>query len=458
MPEHAAVKVAVYWGDILYDTVLCEPSASVSIGKRPGNTFLLDLEGNRSVDSIELVKVVDASSAEVQFDDSIEGHVRFKNGLVTFAQAIKHNQAIRLPNGMYALTLHHSDTAELMIGHVSFFVDWTTREKPLPRTKIFSAKNLAGLAAFLLVAMPLAYLLQQSYRELQEDRKPPERLVQLIPRVPPETARVVPPPPAPAEAAIGEKKTPDGGAEKGELGKAELTPPKAPKITKQKIAKAPPRHAKSAAQSATSAVETIRNANLGSLVKGLASLGAAEAPAPTRGDDGYVAPIQQTGTGGFSTEGLKKGGGGKTVGIGRTIGQGEGGFEGTGRLGLSGSAIGAKGTGRGGGKAPAQAAGGLDREVIDNIVRQRKDRIRLCYERQLNFYPKLSGKITVHFEIDPRGNVLESHLAEDTMRNENVKSCVLSEVRSWTFPKPQGGVVVPVDYPFVFESSSLGRK
>ena len=103
-------------------------------------------------------------------------------------------------------------------------------------------------------------------------------------------------------------------------------------------------------------------------------------------------------------------------------------------------------------------AGGLEREMIDHVVHQRKDRIRLCYERQLNFIPQLSGKVTVHFEIDPQGNVLSSSLIEDTLKNQAVKDCILTEVKTWTFPKPQGGVIVPVDYPFVFESSSLGKE
>ncbi len=461
--SQSAVKVAVYWGDILYDTVLCHHASSISVGRKPGSTFLLDLDASTHIDSIEILKVRDDNFAELQFNEFIEGHVRLQKGLLTLGSAIKKNEAVKLPNGMYHLVLGEQDTAELVIGHVSFYIDWIQEAKPLPHSSILNWRNILFLLAFLSIAVPVGWMLQDSYQKIEEEKKPPERLVTLLPKV----EKKLPPAPrkedvkkeAPAEAALGERKTPDGGAQKGGIGKAPLVTPKNVKINKNtKIAKAPPagRVTKNPAANATSAAQTIRNANLGSLVKGLASLGA-EAPPPTN-KEGYTAPIQQTGTGGFSTEGLKKGGGGKSVGIGRTVGQGEGGFEGTGRLGLSGTSIGAKGTGHGGGRAPSVQSGGLDREVIDNIVRQRKDRIRLCYERQLNFFPKLSGKLTVHFEIAADGNVLTSALVEDTMKNDKVRSGVLSEVATWTFPKPQGGVIVPVDYPFVFESSSHGGR
>ena len=94
----------------------------------------------------------------------------------------------------------------------------------------------------------------------------------------------------------------------------------------------------------------------------------------------------------------------------------------------------------------------MDKDVVDTIVRQRKDRIRLCYERQLNFKPSLSGKLTVQFVIGKEGKVLQATLSEDTMKDDAVRNCLLSEVKTWNFPKPSGGGVVTVDYPFVFES------
>jgi hypothetical protein len=98
--------------------------------------------------------------------------------------------------------------------------------------------------------------------------------------------------------------------------------------------------------------------------------------------------------------------------------------------------------------------GGLSRDVIESVIRRRQYRIRLCYERQLNYNSKLAGKIAVHFVIGAAGQVLKASVAEDTMKNETVKNCVINEVKTWTFPSPEGGTLVNVDYPFVFESSA----
>jgi len=225
---------------------------------------------------------------------------------------------------------------------------------------------------------------------------------------------------------MGEHQSSDGGAQAGAAGKV----------------------ATQAAQK-ESAADQVRRADLGSVVSGLTSLGD-KAPA-VHNDSLKSAAINQVGTGGFTTEGLKTGGGGKTEGLGRTVGQGEGGFEGTGRLGLSGDAAVEGGTGYGNEKI---VKGGLSRDVIESIIRRRQYRIRLCYERQLNFNPKLAGKISLHFVIGGKGNVVKANVSEDTMKNEAVRNCVLDEVKSWTFPPPEGGTLVNVDYPFVFESSA----
>ncbi len=257
----------------------------------------------------------------------------------------------------------------------------------------------------------------------EPEKEKPQRVVMVLPKN------------APAEAAVGQKQTDDGGAQKGEQGKADL----APKVEVKK----------------ETAADVLKKSNLGNVLSSLTSKTTETAPVAAGTKTGAAASFEQTGTGGFSTKGLKTGGGGKSVGIGRSVGEGVGGFEGTGHLGLSGNTVGAQGTGHGG--PETKVAGGLDSDVIESVIKRRLDRVRLCYERQLNFNPQLSGKITVHFVIDGAGQVLSSRAVEDTMKNDAVKSCILAEVKTWTFPKPEGGTLVNVDYPFVFESSARGE-
>jgi hypothetical protein len=415
------LKISVFWGDVLYDTAICKPNSAITIGKNPDNSFIVELPGElesaSQKDSFKLVEVVN-DSAELFFNPNLEGHLRFGKEVVSLAAAKQSKQVFVEPNGTCRAKLSLGDRADVVIGHVSFNFDWIQKSD---NHEVLKSRFMDRRQTALLLLSGLFCLLLFGLFQLAppvEMEKPPERLVTIVP------------PNAPAKASIGSYKTADGGAQSGPIGKAELHHDEKPSMASQ-----------------------ISKANLGNLVNGLTSL-AKSAPTMKTTPNSVAAAIEQTGTGGFSTTGLAKGGGGKSVGIGRTVGQGQGGFEGTGHLGLAGDSMLEGGTGRGAGEVVQR--GGLDRDVIDVIIRRRQDRIRLCYERQLNFNPKLSGKVAIHFVIGKDGTVLESRLLEDTMKNASVNKCILNEVRSWTFPKPQGGLSQPVDYPFVFESSTHG--
>ena len=409
-PNSSNLQIVLYWGDILYDTKICKPTEVITVGRNPGHTFILD------VDPLKLLEVRADNTADVYFNEKIDGHIRIGKDLVSLSAAREKKKIERDATGMYHVHLSKSDKADFVFGHVSMYVDWAGRVEAIARTQEFDKKRLLFLLP-MLALMALAIIVLTTVSP-PEPEKPPERLITLLPRN------------APAKAALGEQQTSDGGAQKGDAGKAELTTPEKPSL-----------------------VANLQKANLGSLVSGLTSLGAT-AP-ETTGKQGVSAPMQQAGTGGFTTEGLKTGAGGKTVGIGRVVGNGQGGFEGTGRLGLSGNATIEGGTGHGVGDSTV--GGGLDRDVIESVIRRRLDRIRLCYERQLNFNPRLSGKISVRFIIGKDGRVLSSKALEDTMKNASVKTCILEEVKDWNFPQPEGGTLVNVDYPFVFESTAKGN-
>lgn len=422
--DSSSLKVVVYWGDILYDTVICHPTESITIGRKPGDTFVMDLDSKAlgPKGSLKLVEVrkgkssdgplADLHFAELRFNEAIDGHVRIGTEMLSLQSATKTDHVKKDAEGFYRVRMGQQDKADFVIGHVSFYLDWVKDRIPLERSKVVSKKGILAALALLLLFISFVggLLLVEPTPEI-----PPERLVTVLPRN------------TPAKAALGERRSSDGGAQKGDLGKANTAVSEKP-----------------------SAVAELKSANLGSLFSGLADVGA---KAPTaQGPAKESTNFQQTGTGGFSNTGLAQGGGGKTVGLGRAVGNGEGGFEGTGRLGLSGDSALEGGTGNGSGEATS--GGGLDHNLIESIIRRRLDRIRLCYERQLNFNPKLIGKISVHFVIGKVGQVISSRATEDTMKNEAVKTCVLSEVSSWNFPTPEGGTLVNVDYPFVFESSA----
>ena len=99
-----------------------------------------------------------------------------------------------------------------------------------------------------------------------------------------------------------------------------------------------------------------------------------------------------------------------------------------------------------------EVSGSLDPDAIRRVVRRHINEVRYCYERALAEDPALSGRLTVSFVISPTGSVSVASAGDgtfpDTSTTTTMTACVVSAVRRWTFPAPDGGIVT-VDYPFV---------
>lgn len=96
--------------------------------------------------------------------------------------------------------------------------------------------------------------------------------------------------------------------------------------------------------------------------------------------------------------------------------------------------------------------GGLDRDVIADVIRRNLGQIRYCYERQLSSNPDLYGKLLVRFTIDASGGVMDSKIDTSTLKSSLVEGCVLRRMAGWKFPLPKGGTQVRVSYPFLFKA------
>jgi TonB family protein len=168
------------------------------------------------------------------------------------------------------------------------------------------------------------------------------------------------------------------------------------------------------------------------------------------------------GVGGLGLVGTGTGGGGTgegTIGLGNfgTIGKGGGGGNG------SGYGRGAGGLGGRRARAPdvipgqANVRGSLDKEIIRRIIRRHINEVKYCYETELTKKADLSGRVSVQFTIAATGQVIASVLQSSTMGNLRVENCVVQAVRRWEFPKPMGGGIVIVSYPFNFTAGSAGE-
>ncbi len=144
-----------------------------------------------------------------------------------------------------------------------------------------------------------------------------------------------------------------------------------------------------------------------------------------------------------SKTGFGPGGGGSgwgTIGTGRygTIGHGSGTGSGGGMRGRSGPQVRI-------GQPTAQ--GDLDKNIIRRYIRRQLPKITYCYEKELLARPTLEGTVVVQFMIDPQGKVGAS---EADGVDKKVSACVAGVIRSIEFPKPKGGGMVKVTYPFTF--------
>jgi TonB family protein len=167
-----------------------------------------------------------------------------------------------------------------------------------------------------------------------------------------------------------------------------------------------------------------------------------------------AAPGDAGGFGGLGLRGSGSGGGGvgDTVGIGGIGTKGRGG--GTGGYGSGVGVLGGKkDVDIGITSSEPTVMGSLDKELIRKVIHANRGQIRFCYESQLNRHPNINGKVAVKFVISPTGAVSTSSVAQSTVGNAELEACVAGRVRTWMFPKPKGGGVVIVTYPFIFKQS-----
>ncbi|MFN7685989.1 MAG: AgmX/PglI C-terminal domain-containing protein, partial [Oligoflexia bacterium] len=168
------------------------------------------------------------------------------------------------------------------------------------------------------------------------------------------------------------------------------------------------------------------------------------------------------GSGGQALSGSGTGGGGnaQSLGVGGLGEKGRGG-------GRVGTGLGATGDGAGiiggktrvlirsGGPEEAVVLGAVDASAIEAALLAHKDEFRLCYEREINAEkPDLSGRVGTNFVIGAEGKVTQAGIASTSLNHPPTEKCVLTVIRRIDFPKPRGGGVVQVSYPFKFSSGS----
>ena len=97
--------------------------------------------------------------------------------------------------------------------------------------------------------------------------------------------------------------------------------------------------------------------------------------------------------------------------------------------------------------------GSLSKDLIRKVILDHRAQIRFCYEKELQRYPDLHGKVSTAFVINAQGLVRKSEVVHSTLGNREVERCIAAKIRTWKFPEPKGGGIVEVKYPFIFKTS-----
>ena len=97
---------------------------------------------------------------------------------------------------------------------------------------------------------------------------------------------------------------------------------------------------------------------------------------------------------------------------------------------------------------------GLSKDEVGAVIHAHLSEIRYCHEAAMLRDPKIEGKLTLHFSINPVGAIESAETQATTLSDPDLGNCITKHLKTWKFPKPRGGVHVAVSYPFLFKTLS----
>lgn len=255
------------------------------------------------------------------------------------------------------------------------------------------------------------------------------------------------------KSAIGEILA-QGGRAKGEEGSSKSqktpTPEQATKITRKEEKKTPTPENPTPSQSVAN-TQTINRPDLKALMA--KSTSSESSSIAIEGPSTAGNTLSAISGGGLArgSKGLGAGGGGSSIGIGQIQGSSTGGGLGAGDMGLSpnkGISVDSRI------EEEIELQDALDPDVINAIIKRYLPQIDHCYQSRLVIKPKLKGKVKVDFTIVASGGVANPKIIESSLKDSITEKCILEKIQQWKFPRPKGGGMVNVKYPFILMTTS----
>lgn len=96
-------------------------------------------------------------------------------------------------------------------------------------------------------------------------------------------------------------------------------------------------------------------------------------------------------------------------------------------------------------------SGGVAREVVQRVVRQRRRELQHCYEQGLHQGERLRGMVTMDWVIDDSGAVIAADVLATEIDDAELGDCLKGRIEQWQFPPPDEGLEGEVSYSFAFD-------
>jgi hypothetical protein len=459
--EDVGVELRLLWGDTLLQAqTFVRPSQPVLVGG--GGHCAIQVEGLPQGEFPMLRW--DGVEYRFTFGKGMTGVVEDKGARTPFGELVRSRKATtdeKLP-GAFWIPVPRAGAVRAELGaqlSIEARPKQPQKVKPAPWWErinyqflnLFLVFFFLG-TAFVIAAANFPYDTDVSADDLFKN---PSRMAKFIIK-PPEVQK---PQPSPDKGLAAEEKSDAGGepaerhkGEEGQMGKKD-----APKTSGRSAPRAIDPNAK----------DVVKNSGvLGALGRGGGGLSTVFGSGGLGGDlKGAVGNMfgsvvgDSYGLGGLGIRGSGTGGGGsgETIGIGApgTKGRG-GGLGGGGTYGAGAGNLGKKGdkvikvdTGN------ANVIGSIDKELIRKVIQEHASQIRYCYEQQLALNPRLQGKVSIKWIIQGDGTATSAEVdnGATTLDDAKVHECMMSRIQSWQFPKPKGGGIAVITYPWILRSS-----
>jgi TonB family protein len=444
------LRIGLIQGGKIVEERVIRKRETVTVGSSEKNHFVVHTEGMPS--RFELFQLA-GHDYILNFTEIMSGRVALPGGVQDLTQ-MRQSGAARNAGSHYQVKINDNSRGKVVMGGTTLLFQFVIPPPVQPRPQLPAAARAGFVRSidWLFTAfMVFTFMSMFGFIVYLENADWP--IDEGLASVPDDIAKIIfeepPPPPEVKEEPVDEGKedtpeTPAPAEKKAEKAKAEAPSPD--KGKDEEIADKSARIAQEAAQAAEALIVGALSANGGALADVLAG-GAVTGNAQDILSQAMGVGVAKAGSGGDLRQ--RAGGGNSGVaGLGSLARK-----EGTANAVGEGGAVteravhGTVKTERG---DEVGGAGEFDSNLVVQTIKTRLRAIQMCYEQQLRRNPTLAGKVTIEFTIQPRGNVTDVHVKENSTGDSAVATCVANTVGTFRFnPGPEGGSVTYA-YPFVF--------